>query len=124
MLSAQNLYLSMVASCLEIANDFWAVFTIALGVGAASRVNVTPQTRTASLGCAAVTGWAAKLYGDWAKSECIETAKNVLDRNQTKAWRKMVKKIVEEKGGSVWLESDEGQGAKFIFTFPKVDNRL
>jgi PAS domain S-box-containing protein len=36
----------------------------------------------------------------------------------------IVKKIVEEKGGSVWLESDEGQGAKFIFTFPKVDNRL
>ncbi len=36
----------------------------------------------------------------------------------------IVKKIVEEKGGSVWLESEEGQGAKFIFTFPKVDNRL
>lgn len=36
----------------------------------------------------------------------------------------IVKKIVEEKGGSAWLESEEGRGAKFIFTFPKVDNRL
>ncbi|MEX1188643.1 MAG: PAS domain-containing protein [Bacteroidia bacterium] len=32
----------------------------------------------------------------------------------------IVKKIVEEKGGNVWLESEEGHGAKFIFTFPKL----
>lgn len=33
----------------------------------------------------------------------------------------IVKKIVEEKGGNVWLESEEGNGAKFLFTFPKYE---
>lgn len=31
----------------------------------------------------------------------------------------LVKKIVEDKGGSVWIESDEGKGATFCFTWPK-----
>ncbi|HSH04263.1 MAG TPA: ATP-binding protein [Anaerolineae bacterium] len=31
----------------------------------------------------------------------------------------VVKKIVEEQGGSIWIESDKGQGAKFQFTWPK-----
>ena len=32
----------------------------------------------------------------------------------------LVKKIVEERGGSITLESREGEGAKFKFTWPKA----
>jgi PAS domain S-box-containing protein len=32
----------------------------------------------------------------------------------------IVKKIIEEQGGSIRVESEEGKGAKFIFTIPKV----
>ncbi len=31
----------------------------------------------------------------------------------------IVKKIIEEKGGSVWIESEHGQGSTFFFTIPK-----
>ena len=30
-----------------------------------------------------------------------------------------VKKILENNGGKVWVESDIGKGAKFSFTWPK-----
>jgi signal transduction histidine kinase len=33
----------------------------------------------------------------------------------------IVKKIVEEQGGKVWVESDKGKGAKFCFTLPKQE---
>jgi GAF domain-containing protein len=33
----------------------------------------------------------------------------------------VVKKIVESKGGSAWVESREGQGATFRFTWPKLE---
>lgn len=33
----------------------------------------------------------------------------------------IVKKIIEEKGGRVWIESELGKGSKFIFTLPKTD---
>ncbi len=32
----------------------------------------------------------------------------------------LVKKIVNEQGGDIWLESEAGAGAKFIFTWPKT----
>lgn len=32
----------------------------------------------------------------------------------------LVKKIVEERGGKVWVESSEGKGAAFYFKWPKV----
>jgi PAS domain S-box-containing protein len=33
----------------------------------------------------------------------------------------IVKKIIEEKGGLVWVESTIGNGSKFIFTLPQTD---
>jgi PAS domain S-box-containing protein len=33
----------------------------------------------------------------------------------------IVKKIIEEKGGRVWVESVLGNGSRFIFTLPKTD---
>jgi PAS domain S-box-containing protein len=33
----------------------------------------------------------------------------------------IVKKIIEEKGGNVWLESELGQGSTFFFTIPKSE---
>jgi signal transduction histidine kinase len=33
----------------------------------------------------------------------------------------VVKKIVEGKGGRAWVESKEGQGATFHFTWPKQE---
>lgn len=33
----------------------------------------------------------------------------------------IVKKILEEQGGKVWVESDKGKGAKFCFTLPKQE---
>lgn len=36
----------------------------------------------------------------------------------------IVKKIVEEQGGKVWVESDKGKGAKFCFTLPKLETAI
>lgn len=32
----------------------------------------------------------------------------------------IVKRIVEEHGGKIWIESKEGNGSKFVFTWPKI----
>jgi signal transduction histidine kinase len=31
----------------------------------------------------------------------------------------IVKKIIEEEGGEIWVESETGKGADFRFTWPK-----
>ena len=36
----------------------------------------------------------------------------------------LVKKIVETYGGTVWVESELGQGSTFFFTLPKQDNSI
>jgi signal transduction histidine kinase len=35
----------------------------------------------------------------------------------------IVKKIVESRGGSVWVESELGKGSTFSFTWPKTKDR-
>ncbi len=35
----------------------------------------------------------------------------------------LVKKIIEEQKGEVWVESSEGEGAQFHFTWPKINQR-
>jgi signal transduction histidine kinase len=34
----------------------------------------------------------------------------------------IVKKIIEEQKGKIWVESEKGKGSKFIFTWPSVTN--
>jgi PAS domain S-box-containing protein len=36
----------------------------------------------------------------------------------------IVKKIIEEKGGKVWVESELGNGSKFFFTIPKTEKAI
>jgi signal transduction histidine kinase len=31
----------------------------------------------------------------------------------------IVKKIIEDQGGRIWIESQPGQGTAFVFTVPK-----
>ena len=36
----------------------------------------------------------------------------------------IVKNIIDEAGGDIWIESDKGKGAKFVFTWPKQKKRV
>ncbi|MEP7264191.1 MAG: ATP-binding protein [Bacteroidota bacterium] len=35
----------------------------------------------------------------------------------------IVKKLIEDEGGKIWVESDAGMGAKFCFTWPKMKRK-
>jgi len=54
-----------------------------------------------------------KVFGIFQTIEARDT------RESTGIGLAIVKKIVEEKGGKVWLESEVGLGSKFYFTWPK-----
>ncbi|MFY8021710.1 MAG: PAS domain S-box protein [Bacteroidia bacterium] len=36
----------------------------------------------------------------------------------------IVKKIVEDKGGKVWIESEKGEGTKFFFSWPAIGDNI
>jgi two-component system, LuxR family, sensor kinase FixL len=50
--------------------------------------------------------------------QLFQTLHNKEEYESTGVGLSLVKKIVEQEGGSVWLESQVGQGTKFYFTFP------
>jgi len=49
----------------------------------------------------------------------IQTLSVKNDRTDTGIGLTLVKKFVQERGGSITLDSREGEGAKFRFTWPK-----
>jgi len=58
-------------------------------------------------------GYHEKIFG------LFQTLRDRSDRESTGIGLSIVKKIVEERGGRVRVISSPGQGAKFIFTWPK-----
>ena len=54
-----------------------------------------------------------RIFGIFQTIEARDT------RESTGIGLSIIKKIVEEKGGKVWINSAEGQGAEFHFTWPK-----
>ncbi|WP_181306583.1 ATP-binding protein [Rufibacter sp. XAAS-G3-1] len=56
----------------------------------------------------------AKVFGIFQTMEARDV------KESTGVGLSIVKKIVEEKGGQVWIESEKGQGTTFLFTWPKV----
>jgi light-regulated signal transduction histidine kinase (bacteriophytochrome) len=51
-------------------------------------------------------------YGAQQKSECNGVGLAI------------VKRIIDETGGKIWIESEKGKGAKFVFTWPKQQNKI
>lgn len=54
-----------------------------------------------------------KIFGIFQTIESRDT------KESTGIGLSIVKKIIEEKGGKIWIESKEGQGSTFHFTWPK-----
>ncbi|WP_431210071.1 sensor histidine kinase [Puia sp. P3] len=49
----------------------------------------------------------------------FQTLREKEDKESTGIGLSIVKKIVEERGGRIWVVSTAGEGAKFVFTWPK-----
>jgi signal transduction histidine kinase len=56
----------------------------------------------------------AKVFGIFQTMEARDV------KESTGVGLSIVKKIVEEKGGQIWIESERGKGTTFVFTWPKV----
>ncbi|MBT3302683.1 MAG: GHKL domain-containing protein [Bacteroidetes bacterium] len=54
-----------------------------------------------------------RIFGIFQTIEARDT------RESTGIGLSIIKKIIEEKGGKVWINSEEGKGAEFHFTWPK-----
>lgn len=52
--------------------------------------------------------------------ELFQTLENRDKIESTGIGLAIVKKIVEESGGKIWIESEQGKGARFVFTYPKL----
>lgn len=56
--------------------------------------------------------------------QIFRTLKSQDDIESTGIGLSLVKKIVETYGGTIWIESEPGQGSTFYFTVPKKDNSI
>jgi len=55
--------------------------------------------------------------------ELFQTLENRDKLESTGIGLSIVKKVIEEAGGRIWVESEKGAGAKFIFIYPKIKLR-
>lgn len=54
----------------------------------------------------------------------FQTLESKDDYESTGIGLAIVKKIIEEKGGKIWIESIKGNGAKFVFLWPKIKEEV
>ena len=52
--------------------------------------------------------------------EIFQSLREVEDAEGTSVGLTIVKKIIEQHGGRVWVEPAKGEGSTFSFTLPKI----
>ncbi len=55
--------------------------------------------------------------------QIFQTLKSKDDHQATGIGLSIAKKIVEEKGGSIWIENNPNSGSSFWFTWPEIENK-
>ena len=65
-------------------------------------------------------GQAARQQADIAQQQ-LEVARRQLEweKDRAKAQDPLIQKIIESQGGHIWVDSAEGAGTTFRFTWPK-----